>query len=184
MIKHCKNFVTKQELKDLEIYFDNCFFKQKIARADPMVKGSLSIYSDLVAQYFMCIKKPLVEKAFKTKLIPTYSFSRVYFKDNVMKRHSDRASCEISVSLNIWSDMQWPLWYETKKGNVPMYTKPGEAVLYEGQKYDHWREPFKGESCCQVFIHYIRANGKHKDKAYDGRENIKYPKLIMEPWLK
>ena len=94
------------------------------------------------------------------------------------------ASCEVSVSLNIWSDTQWPLWYETEKGEVPMYTKPGEAVFYEGQKYDHWREPFEGESCCQIFMHYIRANGENRDRAYDGMKDIKYPKLIMKPWLK
>jgi len=184
MIKHCKNFLDQKEVKDLELYFDHVFFKSKRARPDPMVEGSLSVYGDIVAQYFMCKKMPLVEKAFKTKLLPTYTYTRVYFNGNDMYAHKDRPACEVSVSLNIWSDTLWPLWYETKKGDVPMYTKPGEAVFYEGPKYKHWREKFEGESCCQIFIHYIRADGENSKEVYDGMSHLKYPKEILKTWLK
>jgi hypothetical protein len=60
--------------------------------------------------------------------------------------------------------------------------KPGEAVFYEGSKFEHWREAYKGETCCQVFMHYVDAKGPNVDQAYDGANDLTYPKRIYEKW--
>ena len=37
---------------------------------------------------------------------------------------------------------------------------------------NHWREPYKGNECVQLFIHYVRKNGEYSDFKYDKRKNL------------
>jgi hypothetical protein len=43
-----------------------------------------------------------MEKHTKLKLIPTYSYARIYKKGDVLHRHKDRFSCEISTTSKSW----------------------------------------------------------------------------------
>ena len=48
----------------------------------------------------------------------------------------------------------------------PFHLEPGEAVLYEGTKYTHYRKKFEGDGCAQVFFHYVDKHGsltEHED---------------------
>ena len=40
---------------------------------------------------------PKMEKETGLKLLPTYSYARTYKKGDILKRHKDRPSCEIST---------------------------------------------------------------------------------------
>ena len=66
----------------------------------------------------------------------------------------------------------------------PYSAKSGDCIFYEGPRYEHWREPYKGETCCQVFMHYVDANGPHTKVAYDDKNHLKYPKEIYQKWFK
>jgi hypothetical protein len=48
----------------------------------------------------------------------------------------------------------------------------GDVCFYEGTKMNHWREPFEGNECYQLFIHYVRKNGKYSDFKFDKRSNL------------
>ena len=49
-------------------------------------------------------------------------------------------------------------------------------LIYEGCKLEHWREPFEGDNCGQVFLHYNNVNGQFKDiNIFDGREKLGLP---------
>ena len=51
---------------------------------------------------------------------------------------------------------------------------PGDLLMYYGEN-EHWREPFTGETCGQVFLHYRDIKGKDAERSmYDGRQ---YPGL-------
>ena len=48
--------------------------------------------------------------------------------------------------------------------------KVGDMLLYSGCDLEHWREPFEGNVCSQVFLHYNHANGPFaKTNLLDGR---------------
>ena len=32
----------------------------------------------------------------------------------------------------------------------------GDICFYEGTKMNHWRDPFMGNDCVQLFIHYVK----------------------------
>ena len=37
-------------------------------------------------------------------------------------------------------------------------------LVYSGCELEHWREPFKGDNCGQVFLHYNHVNGPFANK--------------------
>ena len=52
----------------------------------------------------------------------------------------------------------------------------GDMLIYEGCKLEHWREPFEGDNCGQVFLHYNNVNGQFKNmNVFDGREKLGLP---------
>jgi len=123
--------------------------------------------------------KHILEKESGVKLTETYSYARIYKKGDELKRHKDRYSCEISTTMNLGGD-DWPIFLEPsgeegKKG-VEVNLKPGDMLMYCGCELEHWREPFKGKDCGQVFLHYNDASGKDAESnKYDGRPMIGLP---------
>ena len=65
-----------------------------------------------------------------------------------------------SLSLNLDADEPWPIWFKSPDGTVvSLSQRPGDAVAYLGCQTPHWREPYPGTSCAQVFLHYVFAFG-------------------------
>ena len=92
-------------------------------------------YGDQATDSLMLKKKNLIENESGKKLLPTYSFWRCYTQYADLEKHTDRPSCEISVSVNINSDgTSWPIFME----GTSLDLKKGDAVLYLG---------------CEVVIH-------------------------------
>ena len=49
-------------------------------------------------------------------------------------------------------------------------------LIYQGDKFKHWRKPFKGTACGQVFLHYNDASDL--TNRFDGRPHLGLPKDI------
>lgn len=137
-----------------------------------VIKGkTFSRYNDpkFKSIHFEC--KSILEYLFQEKLYPTYYFDRFYFDGSEMKRHVDRESCEISVSLNISSNLNydWGLWFQLEE-SIECITAPGDAVIYRGIEIPHWRNKMVGNEQSyfhQLFLHYVRADGHYLEYAYD-----------------
>jgi predicted 2-oxoglutarate/Fe(II)-dependent dioxygenase YbiX len=122
---------------------------------------------------------PHFEKASGRKLLPTYSYARLYRPGETLEIHVDRPSCEISATITL--DLQgkdWAIYMgdEGGKNAAKIKMKPGDAVLYRGMEKYHWRKKFKGEWQAQVFLHYVDADGPHKEWKFDKRQNLNLPK--------
>tara|TARA_R100000149_G_C5868933_1_gene133198 strand:+ start:631 stop:1245 length:615 start_codon:yes stop_codon:yes gene_type:complete len=146
------------------------------AFGDGQVPETFSIYSDIVFETLLQDIKPMMEKETEMKLYPNYSYARLYKKGDVLKRHKDRMACDISTTLNL-GGQPWPIYLdptgkEGKKG-VKIDLNPGDMLIYRGCDLEHWREPFKGNDCAQVFLHY---NKKSKNAVkFDGRPMLGLP---------
>jgi hypothetical protein len=162
---------------------------------DEQVPETYSHYGDIAMETLLLAVQPVMEKQTKLKLNPTYAYARIYKKGDILHRHKDRFSCEISTTLNLGGD-DWPIFIEKdpKKGGVKEgqgyvsdYTKgtkvnlqPGDMLVYKGNILEHWRDAFEGEDCGQVFLHYNnRATAGSDDNIYDGR-----PHLGLPPYFK
>ena len=147
--------------------------------SDSQIPNTYSHYADIVMETLLQKVKPIMEKNSKIKLIETYSFARIYKKGDILKRHKDRFSCEISTTLNLGGD-PWPIYLEPsgKEGlkGIKVDLNSGDMLMYHGCEVEHWREEFKGENCGQVFLHYNKAGSKNaEENKFDKRLHIGLP---------
>lgn len=143
---------------------------------DEQAPGTYSCYSDIAMETLLALTNKVLEKKTKLKLSPTYTYTRLYKNGDILKKHKDRFSCEISGTLNLGGDM-WPIYLENTKGKkIKVELNAGDALLYSGTILPHWREPFEGYMCGQVFLHYNNKATKGWDKnLYDDRPHLGFP---------
>lgn len=145
--------------------------------SDSQAPNTFSIYGDVLMDTILSMHMQKLEKKIKTKLFPTYSYARVYKKGDILVRHKDRKSCEISATINLLSDKQWPIFLDPtgEIGNkgVKVNLKQGDALFYFGAEHEHWREEYTGNYCSQLFIHYNTK--KYKHLLYDTRPHLGLP---------
>ena len=150
---------------------------------DEQIPETYSHYADIAMETLLQNLQPKMEEETGLKLIPTYSYARIYKKGDVLKRHKDRYSCEVSTTLNIGGD-KWPIYLEPSgeegKEGIKVDMQPGDMLVYKGCDVEHWREEFTGENCGQVFLHYNDASDpKAEENKYDRR-----PFLGLPNWFK
>jgi hypothetical protein len=161
---------------------------------DEQVPNTYSNYADFAMETLMMKVLPVMQKETELQLIPTYSYARIYKNGDILKRHKDRPSCEISTTLNLGGD-PWPIFIDgtgadsviderrnIHKPNAPKGTEVlldvGDMLVYSGCDLEHWREPFEGNICGQVFLHYNHVNGPFAEKnKFDGRPMLGVPKI-------
>ncbi len=151
---------------------------------DDQIPNTYSHYADLVMEVLLAELLPLMMKKTGLKLTPNYSYARIYKKGDELKRHKDRFSCEISTTLNLGGD-PWPIFLEPsgKKGmkGVKIDLKPGDMLVYRGCDLEHWREPFEGDSCTQVFLHYNNLKTKgSEENLFDRRPHLGLPPFFKK----
>ena len=160
---------------------------------DEQVPGSYSIYADHVMETLLMKVLPVMKEKTGLNLVPTYSYARVYEHGAELKRHKDRPSCEISTTLNLGGD-PWAIYLDPTGANnvideyknihkpgapegVKIDLNPGDMLIYSGCELEHWRKPFEGKLCGQVFLHYNHAAGPFaKSNLYDKRPLLGIPK--------
>jgi len=162
---------------------------------DKQIPNTYSHYADFVMETLLVKMLPVMKEHTGLDLIPTYSYARAYKKGDELKRHKDRPSCEISTTLNLGGD-KWSIFIDPTgsdnvideyknihKPNAPkgeeVVLEVGDMLVYSGCDLEHWREPFEGNICGQVFLHYNHLNGKYSDKnKFDGRPMLGLPSFI------
>jgi len=160
---------------------------------DKQVPNTFSCYSDTFMETLMMKVLPIMQKHTVLKLVPTYTFARAYKKGDVLRRHIDRPSCEISTTLHLGGD-PWSIYIdstgektvideykEIHKPNAPKGTKVdlnvGDMLVYSGCDLEHWRKAFEGNICVQAFLHYNDANGQYAyANRFDKRPMLGIPK--------
>ena len=186
------NYLVIKEIipKDLAIFLNEYFLlKRKVARtllktnyisayeecwgiwSDQQVPGTYSHYADIAMETLLLKVKPIMEKETGLELVPTYSYARIYKKGDVLEKHRDRPSCEISTTLNLGGD-DWPIFIES---GHRVDLKPGDMLIYRGCILEHWREAFEGDSCTQVFLHYNNKATFGLENEFDTRDHLGLP---------
>ena len=147
-------------------------------------QNSAGRYNDPLGESLLFQIQPVVEECTGLKLIPTYSYLRAYKTQAQLKKHTDRPACEISATLFLGADNQspaWPIFIEVNDQPIAIELEPGDMMVYKGCETPHWREQFQGQLSIHAFLHFIDANGKHTDQAFDGRKGLGAPQLRDKP---
>lgn len=135
---------------------------------DRMVPGAPGVYNHLPFVRLLVEKIPVVQSFCEEPVLPTYTYARIYGHGDCLPVHDDRDACELSLTLNLEADQVWPIWLKTPDGaSVNVLMKPGDAMMYLGCTTTHWREPFEGVRCSQVFLHYVFSYGARAHAYFD-----------------
>ena len=161
---------------------------------DQQIPNTYSHYADHVMETLLMKTLPVMQKETGLELVPTYSYARAYKKGDILKRHKDRPSCEISTTIHLGGD-QWSIFIDPTgsnnvideyknimKPNAPKGVKVdldvGDMLVYSGCELEHWREEFQGNVCVQVFLHYNHVNGQFAEKnKFDKRPMLGIPPI-------
>ena len=131
---------------------------------EQQVEGSLACYWHPQYRSIHSGVRKKLEKSIGRKLYNTYYYDRFYFPGQELTKHTDRPSCEISVSIHIGTNLtgenaKWPFkiktpnTYTDKHKNVVLVPgeerslslEPGDGLLYKGCERPHWREAMPTE---------------------------------------
>ena len=127
---------------------------------------------------------PVAEQLVGRPLLPSYDYFRVYQQGDVCRLHSDRPSCEHSMSLTLgYSDGRpWPLEIGSRPMDGPDYLREsfgdepyaslamqaGDAVLYQGVTRRHGRsQPNPNGWSAHLFLHWVDRDGPYRSHAFD-----------------
>ena len=178
---YLSDVITREEANDLTDYMFNLYEEGKLER-DEQCPLSDSVYGSPTFDALLDrLAKPL-SKHLGVDLLPAYTYARLYRPGEVLERHRDRQSCEISGTMTLGFDPSqkiWPIFFaenDDDAGGESLDIGVGDLVMYRGNELSHWRPKFKGTWQVQVFFHYVDANGPHKDYKYDGRKALGVPK--------
>ena len=95
------------------------------------------MYGDLIFDTLLMGKVSQLQEITGEELVPQYSYYRLYNKGSELKRHTDRESCEISLTLCLGYDSHysWPIWFKDRDGN--------EKSSLKVMKFEKWDAPKK-----------------------------------------
>jgi hypothetical protein len=166
--------LSAEKIDFLDGYVRRGFRLRQFYNPDQIVPGSRAAYGNPLMESLLSELQPYVECEVGSSLYPTYSYLRSYATGDRLPRHEDRPACEVSVSLCISLEppVPWPLFLEEGDEISSVSLLPGDAVLYMGCTTPHWREPFAGSICNQVFLHYVRQDGEHAEERFDRRPSL------------
>lgn len=127
---------------------------------------------------------PIIAELTGADVLPSYDYFRIYGEGEICRVHSDRPSCEHSLSLTLAyaDDTPWPLEVGSRRvegegpcvddfGDEP-YTavamQPGDAVLYRGIDLRHGRmTPNPNRWSAHLFLFWVERGGPFAQHAFD-----------------
>ncbi len=114
--KKVESLIDAQTIETVSQYFENKISRgewQSNSESIENAASKLGYYADPLIEVMLKQCQPAIEQHTGLLLEPTYSFSRVYQGGEELKPHTDRPSCEISVTINVacTGDI-WPIWMQ------------------------------------------------------------------------
>lgn len=169
--------ISRKDCEELTKYMFSLYDKGVLEK-DEQCPLSDSVYGD---EIFDGIARELagpLSNQLGVQLLPTYTYARIYRNGEILVRHKDRPSCEISGTMTLGFDDGsglWPIYFAENDDDqigTPYEINIGDLVMYRGCELPHWRPKYKGKWQVQIFFHFVDANGPHKDFVWDGRKTM------------
>lgn len=159
--------------------FSKLYFKMKADAMDytidPQCPLSKSFYGDYFTETLLISSIPSLSEVTGLKLLPQYSYTRIYSYGEELVRHRDRASCEFTATVCLGKpegeDIN-PIYIQNKMDESNPHRadlEEGDLCIFTGTVLDHWRPPLENSWLLQTFIHYTDLNGEYGNRIWDGR---------------
>jgi len=178
-----KNIIDKSYCEHLVSCVNKSILKNEYRFFDPISPTKYILTTVPYFEKLLLEFQNNMENLVNKKLYPTYSCCRMYLKNERLIIHTDQDSCEYSatITLGYSPELKEPWEFCISKNdkfkNVEQdYTSfqmdVGDAIIYSGF-IPHWRKgPLNREWHCQVFLHYVDANGPYAGCIYNCRDSL------------
>lgn len=169
-----KGLLPTAILQYLKIYYGVLLSNNSFVH-DVQCPSSLSLGGDPGLDAVLEWIRPEIGRFVGFELAPTYSYTRRYARGELLARHIDRESCEVSVTVSIEVPKRGgPSVVYLKPPNAPA-TKvemfEGDGCIYAGAELEHWRDRFRLDGYVQLFLHFIAKSGPYyPEQVFDGRQ--------------
>lgn len=176
------NFIEPEFLKFIQDYFAIRINAGHASLYDIQAPNSYSFYGDPLTETILQNSCEAISNIIQMKLLPTYSYCRLYTTGDELKIHTDRPSCEISATLSLGipegEEINPILFSPNSDGSNPseILLEPGDLCIYKGYDLYHWRPPFKNKWCLQSFFHFVIQDGQYSEFIYDKRPYLGFNK--------
>lgn len=177
-----RNFLSDDFVQFIQSYFYTRIRAGQAVIGDTQAPNSYIFYGDPLMETILGSSTDSLSQITGYKLLPTYSYTRLYGKGDELVAHRDRPSCELSATLALGIPNETvinPICFTANEDGsdaIEILLEPGDLCLYRGCDLYHWRPPFEQDWYLQAFLHYVNAEGEHKHNIYDGRPFLGMPK--------
>ena len=170
--KVIRNYITSEEAVELGKRYQEYVLTDGIPTVAP-IDNAYDYYNQPEQVAILSEKVSELNELLGRKVLPAYSFTRQYGKGSVLFRHTDRPSCEVSLSIHLYGDEPWAFGIRDKDGEeCEVILNPGDAILYDAPNAEHWREEYTGEFYIQTFHHYVLLGGENEDLFFDNNDDL------------
>lgn len=184
-----RDALDKKQCQELTDHMFKLYDEGKLEK-DPQCPLSDSVYGDPVFDNLLQQFADPIGQHIGKKLLPTYTYARIYRPGEVLKPHKDRPACQYSATLTLGYEGKqvWPIYFDEHAESC-VHLERGELAVYSGCDVLHWRPKFKGKWQVQLFLHYVDANGPYASEYKDGRldfgvkknEDVKKDDIAYKP---
>ena len=138
-------------------------------------------------EFFLWGLTPMMSHLLGRDLLPSYTYFRIYLKDDICRVHSDRPSSEfgLSMTLEYSDDQPWDLQIGKERidslyplsddfgsmDHASVRMEVGDALLYQGSRYPHGRmQPNPNSWSAHLFLFFVDRNGPYSKHAFDEKQ--------------
>lgn len=147
------------------IYLRRLHAEGYLLNGDPFVSNRFGMHNEPLCRFFHQQFYPVISEITQTPLKPSYCYFALYHSGARLPRHTDREQCAWNVSLVLDTEPEqtreqaWPIYLELPQGVEEVRLEMGDAILYRGSRYPHWRNPLaSGARVSVCFFHFVDAD--------------------------
>jgi len=159
------NLIHPFNLAALRRYYRHAIRRGAITLGDYQSSRRYVGHNESVARFFHHQIANAVGAIAGEAIKPSYVYMASYLAGAELKKHTDRAQCEFSVTLCLDFSPEpelatsWPIRLDTGEGTVTVYQALGDGLVYRGTKLPHYRSVLaEGQTSTSIFFHYVAAD--------------------------
>jgi len=161
-----KNVLSPEDFNRLRMHFKNNPTLDSMG-TDEFGRKLLNDKVEPILKEYSEMLLPKVREYFGTNTcLPSYSLFAEYSDETItLDKHKDANACTYTLDLVLYQGDPWALYIEGK----PYTAYPNEAVMFMGEKYEHWRETLytNSDKIGVIFFHYVEPDHWYFTKGPD-----------------
>jgi hypothetical protein len=159
-----RGLIHPYQLGALRRYYRALIRRGHVRLGDAQCGARYVAHNEPVARYFHHELARAVGELLGRPIKPSYCYFISYQAGAALDRHVDRTQCEYTLAMCIdfspepRRETPWPLCLDTDAGTVTVFQALGDALLYQGRRLAHWRDPLaQGCTSTSLLFHYVDA---------------------------